>query len=217
MGQGLQDFYYQAQRRNFARDYQFRVMQLGTVPLGESDFIMITSATLPGRELSNHQLKHMGLSFNLPGTVMYPGSDNWNITFYANQDFLTRQQLENNQLAIFDDQGKGPVGTGGTGDLSLPGYTDIIHLDLIGDDLRIIRTYYLIGAYVKSIGQMQYDLTGNGAPLKFEASMAYQYWTRNPKGISEGLLDTISDGASRVSEMAGNVGGAAQSIANLFR
>ena len=50
-GLGLQDFYSVATKRGFARDFHFRITQIGDSPLGNNDLIYIRSGTIPEREV----------------------------------------------------------------------------------------------------------------------------------------------------------------------
>lgn len=217
MGQGLQDFYFQAQRRNFARDFQLRVVQIGGSALSDSDFVMIKSTTLPGRDMSTHKVPFMGVDFKLPGAPIFMGSDGWNVKFHATQDFLIRNEFERLQLEMFDEQATGAVGKGGKGDLSMPGFDRVIQLDLIDDKLKTIRSYYLVGCFIKSISDINYNLQGTGAPVEFDAVLAYQYWTRSPSGIAPNIFDKIGDIANTVGKVTNALGGAARSIGGIAR
>ena len=64
----IQDFYATAKRYEFARDFQFRVRTLG--PFTESDLLYVTTASLPGKEISNQPVPFMGLEFNIPNNFM---------------------------------------------------------------------------------------------------------------------------------------------------
>lgn len=216
MGQGLQDFYFQAQQRGFARDFQLRVVQIGGSALSDNDFVMIKSTTLPGRDTTTHQVPFMGVAFQLPGAPIFKGADGWNVKFNATQDFLIRNEFETLQLNIFDEQGSGAIGVGGVGDLSLPGFDRNIQLDLIDDQLNTIRSYYLIGCFIKSISDINYSLQGAGAPVEFDAVLSYQYWTRSPNGISGNILSQISSIASTVGKVSSGLGGIANAANNLI-
>jgi hypothetical protein len=217
MGQGLQDFYFQAQRRGFARDFQLRVVQIGGAALSDSDFVMIKSTTLPGRDMQTHPVPFMGVNFQLPGAPIFKGSDGWNVKFHATQDFLIRNEFERLQLDMFDEQKTGAVGKGGAGDLSMPGFDRNIQLDLIDDQLKTIRSYYLIGCFIKSISDINYNLQGAGQPLEFDAVLAYQYWTRTPDGIRGNVFDKISDISNTVGKVTNALGGVARAGSNILR
>ena len=217
MGQGIQDFYFQAQRRGFARDFQLRVVQIGGAALSDADFVMIKSTTLPGRGMTVQKVPFMGVEFQLPGTPLFKGSDGWNVKFHATQDFLIRSEFERMQLAMFDEQGNGAIGKGGVGDLSLPGFDRTIQLDLIDDKLRTIRSYYLIGCFIKEISDINYNLQGPGQPVEFDCQLAYQYWTRNPSGVSGNLFDRISDITRTAGRITDTVGNVTRSLGNITR
>jgi hypothetical protein len=161
----IQDFYAAAQAQEFARDFQFRVRTLG--PFVESDLLYITTATLPGKEITNQPVPFMGLDFNVPGSVKYTGSDTWDINFRCDEGLNIRNKLENWIKEIFDDENS-------TGKYGVP--TEQASMDLLGKDLNPIRRYNFIGIYPKTLGPLNYDIQGDGKPLDFTATFAYQYW-----------------------------------------
>lgn len=169
MPQTIQDFYRVAQERDFARDFQLRILQLGDLSFTEDDLIYIRTATLPDRQVQNHQVPYMGLDFNVPGSVKYAGSDAWDVLFWADQKYQLREKLETWQKGIFDDQTS-------TGNFSLPGVDRVVTLQLVDEQLKEIKKYQLIGVYAKNLGAINYDLQGTGAPREFTAQLAYQYW-----------------------------------------
>jgi len=161
----IQKFYNAAKANEFARDFQFRIRVLG--PFNEDDLVYMTTSTLPGRAISNQPVPFMGLQFNVPGSVTYTGSESWGVTFRCDEGINIRNKLENWQKEIFDDQTS-------TGKYGVP--AEEATLDLLGKDLEPLRRYNLIGIYPVTIGPLNYDVTGSGAPVTFEASFAYQYW-----------------------------------------
>lgn len=170
MAQTIQDFFRVAQQRDFARDYMLRVVSLGNDTLNEDDFVYITTATLPGRDITNQTATYMGLDFNFPGTVKYPGSGGWAVTFRNDKGGIIRNKFENWQIGeIFDDETS-------TGDLSVRGPESVIQLNLLDDKLNVLNTYKLFGAYIQKLGEVRYDIAGTGAPLTFDATLAYHYW-----------------------------------------
>jgi hypothetical protein len=176
MSQTIQDFYRVAQQRDFARDYMLRVVSIGNNTFNEDDFVYITTATLPDRAITNQNATYMGLKFNFPGTVTYPGSEKWDITFRADKAGLIRNKLETWQRSlIFDDQTS-------TGDLSVRGTNSVIQLNQIDDKLNVLNTYTLYGAYLQSLGAIKYDITGTGKVQEFTASLAYHFWTDSVVG-----------------------------------
>lgn len=170
MAQTIQDFFRVAQQRDFARDYMLRVVALGNDTLNEDDFVYITTATLPSRDITNQTATYMGLDFNFPGTVKYPGSNGWTVTFRNDKGGIIRKKLEDWQVnEVFDDDSS-------TGDLSVRGTDSVIQLNLIDDKLNVLNTYRLYGAYIQKLGTVNYKMDGTGAPLTFDATLAYHYW-----------------------------------------
>jgi len=170
MSQTIQDFFRVAQQRDFARDYMLRVVSLGNDTLNEDDFVYITTTQLPSRDITNQTATYMGLDFNFPGTVKYPGSNAWNVTFRNDKGGIIRKKLEDWQInQVFDDASS-------TGDLSVRGTESIIQLNLIDDKLNVLNTYKLYGAYIQKLGTVDYNVAGTGAPLSFTAALAYHYW-----------------------------------------
>lgn len=170
MAQTIQDFFRVAQQRDFARDYMLRVVSLGNDTLNEDDFVYITTATLPSRDITNQTATYMGLDFNFPGTVKYPGSNGWSVTFRNDKGGIIRKKLEDWQInEVFDDETS-------TGDLSVRGTDSVIQLNLIDDKLNVLNTYRLYGAYIQKLGTVSYKMDGTGTPLTFDATLAYHYW-----------------------------------------
>jgi len=173
MSQTIQDFYRVAQQRDFARDFQLRVLQLGTQTFTEDDLIYIRTAQLPDRQIQNHAVPYMGLDFNVPGSVKYAGSDGWNVLFWADSKYLIREKLESWQGTIFDDSTS-------TGDMTIPGTDRVITLALTDEQLNPITQYQLFGVYIKNLGTIDFDIQGTGTPREFTAQLAYQYWRPLP-------------------------------------
>jgi hypothetical protein len=161
----IQEFYAAAQRKEFARDFQFRVRTLG--PFTEDDLLYITTATLPGKEISNQVATFMGLDFNVPGSVKYSGSASWAVQFRCDEGLNIRNKLENWVNAIFDDRTS-------TGKYGVP--VEEATLDLLGKDFEPVRRYNFIGIYPQAFSEISYDIQGDGAPLTIDATFAYQFW-----------------------------------------
>lgn len=177
MPQTIQDFYRVAQSSGFSRDFMMRVRSLGDASgnasvFNENDFVYITTKILPDRQITNQEVPYMGLKFNVPGTVVYPGSDSWEVKFLNDLNGDIRTKLESWQIGgVFNDQTS-------IGNLALRGPSNSIQLDLITDqgDSSVINTYVLYGVYIVSLGPVNYDNQGNGKPTDFTAKLAYQYW-----------------------------------------
>jgi hypothetical protein len=169
MAQTIQDFYRVAQQRDFARDFQLRVLQLGDQTFGEDDLVYIRTAVLPDRQIQNHQVAYMGLDFNVPGSAKYAGSDAWDVLFWADAKYQIREKLEAWQNRIFNDATS-------TGDMTVPGVDRVVTLQLVDEQLQTVKKYQLFGVYAKNLGTINFDVQGTGAPREFTAQLAYQYW-----------------------------------------
>lgn len=158
-------FYETAKAKEFARDFQFRVVSLG--PLTEDDLVYLRTAVLPGKSITNHQVPFMGLNFNVPGSVTYDGSEAWSVTFLADEAMNIRSKLEAWMSEIFDVNSS-------SGKYGVP--SEIATIDLLDKEFNPVRRYELIGTYLQKIESLNYDIKGAGAPQEFNATMAYQYW-----------------------------------------
>jgi hypothetical protein len=161
----IENFYAAAQNMEFARDFQFRIRSLG--PFTENDLLYLKTATLPNKAITNKQVPYMGLQFNIPGSVTYPGSDSWSVKFWADEPMNIRNKLESYIKEIFNDETS-------TGKYGVP--TELATMDLLGKNMETLRRYQFIGIYPKEIGTIEYDIGGSGEPKEFTAIFAYQYW-----------------------------------------
>ena len=162
---GILKFYDVAKQKEFARDFQFRVVTLG--PLTVDDLVYIRTATLPGKEITNQTVPYMGLDFNVPGSVKYTGSADWKVSFWADEAMNIRSKLNAWMTEIFD------VNTS-SGKYGVP--SEEATLDLLDKEFKTVRRYNLVGVYLKSVDALEYKIEGTGAPQQFGASIAYQFW-----------------------------------------
>ena len=160
-------FYETAKAKEFARDFQFRVVTLG--PLTVDDIVYIRTGSLPGKSITNHQVPYMGLNFNVPGSTVFDGSDNWTVNFLADEAMNIRSKLEAWMSEIFSVETS-------SGKYGVP--SEIATLDLLDKEFKSVRRYNLIGTYIKTLEPLAYDIKGAGKPQEFNAVMAYQYWTQ---------------------------------------
>lgn len=169
MAQNISDFYRTVQQKDFARQFQFRLVQLANTNFGESDLIYVETANLPGRAITNVPVPFMGLQFNVPGTATYPGSDAYAVTFRCDQNYNIRAVLENATFNTFDDSTS-------TGDYNIARNSSVITLNLLNKTGGTVRQYTLYGAYVVSVGESTYNLGDNGTIQTVPTTLAYQYW-----------------------------------------
>jgi len=167
--QNISDFYRVAQTQDFARQFQFRLVQMANTNFGPDQFVYLETASLPGRSITNVPVPFMGLQFNVPGTATYPGSDAYAVSFRCDQSYNIRATLENATFNTFDDGAS-------TGDYNIARNSSIIQMNLLNKTGGTIRQYTLYGAYVVSIGDIAYNLGDSGSIVTVPATLAYQYW-----------------------------------------
>ena len=176
--QTISDFYRVAIERDFARDFQFRVLSIDgggatDTTFDEDDLVYCTAASLPERTISNVAVPYMGLQFNLPGSVTYPGSEGYTLAFYCDQNSQIRQKFEDMSRDIFDDATS-------TGNYFAPRQSASVNLVQLDTQLDEIASYKLVGTSIRSVGPIDYNISaGTGATVTFTATMAYHYWQRN--------------------------------------
>ena len=184
----ITSFYDKVQRLDFARLFQFRLIQFFDDSFSD-DLIYVEAATLPGRAINNVQVPFMGLQFNVPGTANYPGSAAYPVTFRCDASYNLRDRLESKLFDTFDDDtstGNYSIGEGsGTSAIADAG-PNLIHLQLVDSKMKGIRNYKLIGAYLQSLGDFAYDIKDGGSIVTVAATIAYQYWRCDELGNSVG-------------------------------
>jgi hypothetical protein len=168
MAEGILGFYDVAKQREFARDFQFRVVSLG--PLTTQDLVYLRTADLPGKENSNNPVPYMGLDFNVPGAVKYTGSDSWPVTFLADEAQNIRSKLEAWMTEVFDVETS-------SGKYGVP--AEEATIDLLDKEFKTIRRYNLVGVTCRNLSPLGYDIKGAGAPQEFSADFSYHFWRQS--------------------------------------
>lgn len=188
----IQTFYSTAQNRDFARLFQFRLVSFPGIKFTDEHYVYVESASIPGRSITNIPITYMGLDFNTPGTVKYPGSTGYNVTFRCDADYNIRAALEAATFNLFDEGSS-------RGTYAMPGTDQILVMELFDKNMATVRTYTLMGAWVQAIGDTAYDVKDGGTVQTVQATLAYQFWRpgdtaaeTNPraKGITKGIRVT---------------------------
>lgn len=169
MSQNISDFYRNVQSSDFARQFQFRLIQLANTNFDENQFVYLETANLPGRAITNVPVPFMGLQFNVPGTATYPGSDAYAVSFRCDQSYNIRAVLENATFNTFSDGAS-------QGDYNIARNSSKIVMNLQGKKGETVRQYTLYGAYVVSVGDIAYNIGDSGSIVTVPATLAYQYW-----------------------------------------
>ena len=167
----IRSFYTTAYANDFARQFQFRLLDFGNINFNATTHLMyVETASLPGRAINNVPVPYMGMTFNTPGTVTYPGSDSWNVTFRCDEKYNIRSALESANFALFDDATS-------AGTYGMPDEGVTLTMALLGKRPgEIVRTYTLFGVWVKSLADSAYDVKDTGTVQTIQATLAYQFW-----------------------------------------
>ena len=178
MAQTIRHFFQQIQERQFTRDFLFRVigMNFGDVqpPISfdETELIYAKTAILPGREITNVEAKYMGLTFNVPGAMIYTGSNGYTLNFYCDERSSIRQKLEDLSFLTFDDRTS-------TGYYETPTRNSVITLVQLDPRLKPVATYKLVGCSIRNVGPLNYDMAGGtGQIVSFDTTIAYHFYER---------------------------------------
>ena len=173
VNQNIQNFYKVAAAKDFSRDFLFRVVELniaGVPAMTEDQLIYAKGGAIPGRQITNIAAPYMGLNLNVPGGVTYPGSEGYNLTFYLDSQSELRTFFEAASRNLFDDLTS-------TGAYGTPDGTNYIILSQLDKDLNPISTYKLIGASIRSIGNIAYNISGGtGSTVEVTATIAYHFY-----------------------------------------
>ncbi len=174
--QTIQGFYTAAQSKDFARNNLFRVLNINfgsgsSVTFDESDLIYATTATLPGKSITNVTAPYMGLNFNVPGVVQYDGSDSYTIQFRSDESYDLRNKFLQAINDTFDDSDS-------TGNYFMPTEEAVIDLVLLDKELNRVDQYQLVGIYPKSVSAPGYDATATGDIVTFDATISYHYFRK---------------------------------------
>jgi hypothetical protein len=187
--QTIQDFYKVAQTRDFARDFQFRVLDVsnkGVPVFTEDDLVYATAATLPGKQISPKDVPYNGFSFRIPGTVTYNNSDGFTIGFYCDATTNARVQMENWVTETFNDET-----TTGDGVLHNNSTITLVQLDTKFEPLR---TYKLFGVFPVNSGDISYSMVGTGEVINMDITLAYQFYRRD---------NELNAGVNAIGKLAG--------------
>lgn len=187
------EFFNKALARDFSRDFQLRVLDIGNGFITEADNVFIKSATLPKYKIHNQSTDFMGMKFNIPGSAEFEGSDNWSVNFRCDLGFNIRHKIETWQQQIFTQFEQplmpGSPNGGGTGEYNVPSMLRTVTMALHDRTGGWYRQYKLFGVYPVSFGDMKYEQNGTGKIMDLSVSLAYQWWEltqqKCPAGFQE--------------------------------
>lgn len=173
--QTIQDFYKVAQTKDFARNYQFRVLDVsnkGASIFTEDQLVYATTANIPGKKIKPVPVPYSGFNFNIPGPVEYNQTSGYPIAFYLDAQSSARIAMENWIQETFDE-------VTSTGDQTLHNDSTITLAQLDGE-FEVIRTYKLFGVFPIEAADISYTMnSADGGVVDFTASFAYQFFRRD--------------------------------------
>lgn len=174
VNQNIQNFYKVAAARDFSRDFLFRITELniaGVPAMTEDQLVYAKGGSLPGRSITNVPTPYMGININVPGGATYPGSEGYTLTFYLDSQSELRTFFEAASRNLFDDATS-------TGAYGTPDSTNYIILSQLDKDLNPISTYKLVGASIRAINGITYNIAGGtGSTVEVTATIAYHFYT----------------------------------------
>jgi hypothetical protein len=173
--QTIQDFYKVAQTKDFARNYQFRVLDVsnkGASVFTEDQLVYATTAAIPGKKIKPVGVPYSGFNFNIPGPVEYNLTTGYQIAFYLDAQSTARTAMENWVQETFDE-------TTSTGDQTLHNDSTIT-LAQLDNEFEVIRTYKLFGVFPVEAADISYTISAaDGNVVTFNATFAYQFFRRD--------------------------------------
>jgi len=170
----IQDFYKVIQDKDFARKNQLRVLSINSgagfnIDFSPDDLVYVKAAKLPTREVQNSTASFMGLDYNIPGTVKYPGSDAYDVTFFADQQFDLWTKFQDWTRQVFDDKIS-------AGNYFAPKASATITLVLLDNELNPIKKISLVGVVARKVGELEYTMEDTGTMHEFPVTFSYHYW-----------------------------------------
>ena len=113
----------------------------------------------------------MGLNFNIPGNVTYPGSEAYSITFRADESYDLYSKFQSVIDDTFNDADS-------TGNYFAPKSSAVIDLVLLDKQLDRISQYQLVGVSIRSLEPISYNVTETGNQVEFNVTLAYHYYRK---------------------------------------
>lgn len=184
MATTIQQFYQVAQNRDFARLFQFQIETFGNINFSDKHLAYVESASLPGRSITNIPVTYMGMDFNTPGTVKYPGSTGYKVTFRCDQNYDIRGALEAASFNTFDEATS-------SGEYGIPGTDYKLVMQLFDKNFKPVRYYVLFGVWVQSLDDVAYDVKDTGTVQTVSCTLAYQFWRSGAISRPQKMKDPV--------------------------
>ena len=180
----INSFFRNAVIDEFSRDYLFRITRISFDDgemLDHTDLLFAKTGKLPARTIVNHQVKYAGQTFNVPGSVEFPGSESYQMDFYCPETSSIRERLMNESVRTFNNF-YGIAGSGQGGG-SIASDNSTIELIQFNKNLDALYRYELVGCSIREVGEVAYNIAeGNGAVMSFNVGVAYHFFRRYAVG-----------------------------------
>lgn len=180
----INSFFRNAVIDDFSRDYLFRITRISFDDgemLDHTDLLFAKTGKLPARTIVNHQVKYAGQTFNVPGSVEFPGSESYQMDFYCPETSSIRERLMNESVRTFNNF-YGIAGSGQGGG-SIASDNSTIELIQFNKNLDALYRYELVGCSIREVGEVAYNIAeGNGAVMSFNVGVAYHFFRRYAVG-----------------------------------
>ncbi len=175
-------------QHDFSRSFQLRVLDVGGgVPdyvrrelIDQEGRVYITTATVPGRTITDISIPYQGFKFHIPGQVEYANNP-WTVTFKTPGDYLVRNALERWSFETANDETS-------CGSFNIPCKDSNIAIAVLSPKCEILKIYRLYGVYIQNVSEISYNQE-NIEQTTFTAAFHYQYW-RPEGGNDTGLIES---------------------------
>jgi hypothetical protein len=142
---------------DFSRSFQLRILDVGDgVPnyvrkelIDQEGRVYITTAVVPGRNITDIGIQYQGFKFHVPGQAEYPNNP-WPLTFKTPGDYLVRNALERWSFETASDETS-------CGSFNMPCKNSNIAIAVLSPKCEILKIYRLYGVYPQAIGEISYN------------------------------------------------------------
>ena len=176
VNQTIGKFIQVASNRDFARNNLFRIMQVNcrNLTLSEDDLVYAKGGKLPSRENPvGDNVQYMGMKLPyVKSTVNYPGNDDYEITFYVDNNSEILHKFERATRLNFND-------TTTTGDWSFPSQSSVMTVAVLDNHMEVIEYITFYGVTFYKFDDITFEIAeGDGSAIEVTAHMSYLYYKR---------------------------------------
>lgn len=160
-----------SQFRNAAAPNRFKIIIAAPSEIGlntEKASFMCKGGSIPSETIGERTMSYQSQILKLSGDRTY---DDWTCTVYNTEEWITRNDIEK-WMKIIND----PETNFKTSHSSYMGEVTINQLSI--NDLSIVATYILKGAWPKTVGEITLDWETADEKETFDITWSYQYFIR---------------------------------------